>query len=62
MVIKTVIGDLFTSEETAEMLGISVRTLYNKAADGTAPKRYRVGRFSGYKEEDIRAHILATGK
>ena len=51
----TVAPRWWTTQETAEFLGVAVTTLYNWSVQGKGPRRYRVGRGNQYRPEDVEA-------
>ena len=48
---------LWSHEETATFLGISVRTLYQMNWKGTGPRSFRVGRYRRYAAGDVRTWL-----
>ncbi|NNN12705.1 MAG: helix-turn-helix domain-containing protein [Acidimicrobiaceae bacterium] len=47
------------SKETAEMLGISLRTIYRLVDDGQLPA-YQIGRVIRFKRDEVEAFIEST--
>ena len=48
---------LWSIEETAEYLGVAVKTLYGWRWQKTGPTSYRVGRYVRYRPEEVRAWV-----
>lgn len=46
----------YTTDEVAEMLGVTVRSVYNYIEDGRL-KAYKIGWTWRFKEEDIEAFV-----
>ena len=46
-------ADLLTSDETAELLRVPVRTLYVWRGAGSGPPAYRVGKRTLYRRSDV---------
>jgi excisionase family DNA binding protein len=44
---------LFTSEGLADYLGVPLATIYVWRARGTAPRAYRVGRYTRYRKSEV---------
>jgi predicted DNA-binding transcriptional regulator AlpA len=49
---------LWSSEETAEFLGVPVATLYQWRYLRKGPRAYRVGRWLRYDPDDVRAWLI----
>lgn len=50
---------LWSVDETAEFLQISVNTLYQLNHKGTGPRSFKVGRYRRYDPRDIAAYLAA---
>jgi excisionase family DNA binding protein len=50
---------LWSIEETAKYLGVSVKTLYGWRWQKTGPISYRVGRYVRYRPDEVRAWVDA---
>lgn len=48
---------LWSLRETAEFLGVPVKTMYQMNWKGTAPRSFRVGRYRQYAPADVRAWL-----
>ncbi len=48
---------LWSLRETADFLGVPVKTLYQMNWKGTAPRSFRVGRYRQYAPADVRAWL-----
>jgi len=53
---------LWSIEEAAEYLGVSVKTLYGWRAQTTGPVSYRVGRYVRYRQNEVRAWVDAQAR
>ena len=42
-----------SAQETADYLGIKIKTLYNLNSAGAGPARFRAGKSVRYREEDV---------
>lgn len=51
--------DLWTPEQVADYLGISVENLYWRRSQRSAPPAYKVGRNLRFFPSDVRAWVLA---
>lgn len=53
----TEVNRLWSHQETAAFLGISVKTLYQMNWKGTGPRGFRVGRHRRYAAADVQAWL-----
>lgn len=54
-------GKLWTINDVAEFLGISIWTLYHWRTKGYGPKGRRMGKHVRYKAEDVYAWVESLG-
>ena len=54
--------EVMTTEEAAELLGISARTLEAMRARGHGPRFIRVGRLVRYTKSDMEAYLKEKAK
>jgi predicted DNA-binding transcriptional regulator AlpA len=54
---KMAVDELLTIEQTAQVLGVSPKTLHNKRSQGRGPLSFRVGKRIMYRRSDLDAYL-----
>jgi len=57
---RTSIGELYSPQELADVLGVSRSTVYQWRVHGTGPKAIRVGKHTRYRASEVVAWLDAN--